>query len=253
MPIDGLEQKKTGACLKGSLEHCVAFLAGDDDNRRPPIQTRGAYFPRQFDAVRWWHAHVEENRVESLLRDVRCGLLTIGEREGFHLGGSKDFLNQLADGWIVVHHENPARHTHLPETLLFEPVTGPNARLRTGWQFRGQFQPPLELFSERLEINWLRNACVAAGFHDSLLVRHHRVRRDGDDRDVTQLRLSPDPLGQGETVLGTKLYIEQDGLGCLSAKGGESLFQILSGQYLEVFRFQPVAKQLSIGQVVLDH
>jgi hypothetical protein len=79
------------------------------------------------------------------------------------------------------------------------------------------------------------------------------MRRDRNDGDVTQDWLSPDPLGEGQAVFRAKLYIEQNGVGWIHFEGGKALLQILRRHYLEIFRFQPIAKKLSIGRVVLDH
>lgn len=85
------------------------------------------------------------------------------------------------------------------------------------------------------------------------MIRYHRMRCHSNDRDILQLWLSSNPCCKGQTVFRSKLYVEQDGVRRLIPENGKSLFQALGRRHFEPFDFQPVTKQLAVGQIVFDH
>ena len=99
-----------------------------------------------------------------------------------------------------------------------------------------------------------RNADVAAGLNDSLLVRHHRMGRHRDDRDMTKFWFLPNPFGQEESILQAKLYIKQDSVRQhIFNEAAKPASQILYRLYLETFCLEPVRQQLTIGLIVFDN
>src|SRR5580700_3180633 len=55
------------------------------------------------------------------------------------------------------------------------------------------------------------------------------------------------------SILQAKLNVEQDGMNRPIFESGVGLFEVLSGQHFETFRFEPVRKQFAVGRVILDH
>jgi hypothetical protein len=53
-----------------------------------------------------------------------------------------------------------------------------------------------------------RNAGVATGLQETLLLSYQGARRHCDHRDTAQVRLLPHPLGQRKSILIVKLHIE---------------------------------------------
>src|SRR2546422_4482030 len=76
-------------------------------------------------------------------------------------------------------------------------------------------QPTLQVFSEQLEIDRLRNAGVAASLQNALPFSHHGVGGHGDYRDIAQRRLLAQPRGQAQTIIGAELNIQQHHMGML--------------------------------------
>jgi len=62
-----------------------------------------------------------------------------------------------------------------------------------------------------LEIDWFRNARTTTCANDALVIRNHRVGGHSDDRDISQIRMLPDPGSQCQTILAAKSHIEQNG------------------------------------------
>jgi len=57
----------------------------------------------------------------------------------------------------------------------------------------GLFEPAFQLFAKDFEINWLRDACITAGFEEALLFGDHGVRRHRDYRDSAKSGLFSHP------------------------------------------------------------
>jgi hypothetical protein len=54
-------------------------------------------------------------------------------------------------------------------------------------------QPAVDMPAQQFEIYRLRNAFVAASVDDALVVRYHRVRGDGQNGQVAEMRLPANP------------------------------------------------------------
>ena len=65
---------------------------------------------------------------------------------------------------------------------------------------------------QEAEIDRLRYACVAAGLHHTVLIRHHRMRCDSDDWEASKPSIISYPCSKGEPILRTELYVEQNDL-----------------------------------------
>ena len=117
----------------------------------------------------------------------------------------------------------------------------------------GLFEPAFQLFAKDFEINWLRDACITAGFEEALLFGDHGVRRHRDYRDSAKSGLFSHPRSQGKAVLIAELNIQQDGIWPAILEGAYRGGQILNTADFVPFDFEPVAKQFAIQRIVFNH
>src|SRR2546422_2652516 len=111
-------------------------------------------------------------------------------------------------------------------------------------------QPTLQVFTEQLEIDRLRNAGVAAGLQNALPFGHHGGGRHGDYRDIAQRRLLAQPRGKAQTIIGAELTIQQPHMGMLFLHRLESCLQVRSSHDFVAFGIQPLAEQFAVQRVI---
>src|SRR6266849_8106962 len=113
-----------------------------------------------------------------------------------------------------------------------------------------RIQPAFQLFAEQFEIHRFGDAGVTTCLQKTLVFCHQGVRRHRDNRDTTQFWLLPHPRGQGQTILVTKLDIEQHCVGLFVLERTKRGPEILDADHFMAFRFQPVTEQFAIQRVV---
>ena len=68
------------------------------------------------------------------------------------------------------------------------------------------------MFAQQLEIHRFRDARVAPGLNDALVVGDHGVGGYGDDGNLTGAWFLTEPRGERESVLSPQFYVEENGM-----------------------------------------
>jgi len=133
-------------------------------------------------------------------------------------------------------------------------------RWRIGLRFwsvvsvRGSGAEPLrQLSTQQLEINRFGHASVAARLHNALLVCHHGVSGNSDDRNMTDGRIASDPSREGEAIFVPELNVEQHNVRGASLERVQSTLKISGADDVEAFGLQPVLQQFLVCEVVFNH
>lgn len=86
---------------------------------------------------------------------------------------------------------------------------------------RGMVEPLFKVLAEQLEVYGFRYARIAAGLNDSFMIRHHRVGRHRDDRNLAESCFLTDLRSKQKPVLPSQLHVQQNSMGPLALKRRE--------------------------------